>query len=54
MKTIMIEELKQFTPNFIADEYSKEESRNLAPFFTNLERSVYAPLIFSPELIGAL
>ncbi|MEK7557329.1 MAG: FAD-dependent thymidylate synthase, partial [Patescibacteria group bacterium] len=43
-----------FSPLFAPDEYSTEERQRLAPFFTNLDQSVYAPLIFSPEVIGAL
>lgn len=46
--------LEKFAPLFQEDEYSEEEKKNLSPFFTNLDKSVYAPLIFSPELIGAL
>lgn len=50
----MDKNLEQFSPHFIPEKYTEEESRNLAPFFTNLEKPVYVPLIFSPELIGAL
>ena len=46
--------LEKFSPPFRADAYSEEARRNLLPFFTNLDKSVYAPLIFAPELIGAL
>jgi thymidylate synthase ThyX len=46
--------LSAFAPLFKADRYSAEELRNLEPFFTNLNKSVYVPLIFSPEIIGAL
>lgn len=46
--------LEEFAPNFESDPYSKEEADRLKPFFTNLEKSVYSPLIFSPEVIGAL
>lgn len=46
--------LADFAPNFAPDKYTKAEKQNLAPFFTNLDQSVYAPLIFSPEVIGAL
>lgn len=41
-------------PLFVADEFSQEETALLKPFFTNLDQSVYSPLIFSPEVIGAL
>src|SRR3990167_10420158 len=53
---IMAEEhkLDAFAPLFAADSYTAAERGQLAPFFTNLTRSVYAPLIFSPEVIGAL
>lgn len=46
--------LQSFAPPFKPDRYSAEEKANLAPFFTSLNDSVYAPLIFSPEVIGAL
>lgn len=46
--------LSAFAPQFVPDEYSQTERANLTPFFTNLDKSVYVPLIFSPELIGAL
>lgn len=46
--------LKKFAPPFKHDTYSVREKQNLAPFFTNRTDSVYAPLIFSPEVIGAL
>src|SRR3990167_4099741 len=48
------ESIKKFTPPLTADNYSDENRRILAPFFTNLDKSVYVPLIFAPELIGAL
>lgn len=41
-------------PLFQQDLYTEEQKRLLAPFFTNLDQSVYVPLIFAPELIGAL
>lgn len=50
----MSENLEKFAPLFQEDAYSEEDIRNLSPFFTNLDKSVYVPLIFSPELIGAL
>lgn len=43
-----------FSPLFAPDEYTQEEAWRVAPFFTNLNKSVYAALIFSPEVIGAL
>lgn len=46
--------LEDFAPNFAPDKYTKADKQNLSPFFTNLDQSVYAPLIFSPEVIGAL
>ncbi|MEX0649500.1 MAG: FAD-dependent thymidylate synthase [Candidatus Andersenbacteria bacterium] len=51
MKTPSIE---AFEPPFQKDEYSTDEAYRLRPFFTNLEKSVYVPLIFSPEVVGAL
>lgn len=47
-------ELEKFAPHFVPDRYTEEDQWHLRPFFTNLEKSVYVPLIFSPELIGAL
>ncbi|OGZ97223.1 MAG: hypothetical protein A3D41_00240 [Candidatus Sungbacteria bacterium RIFCSPHIGHO2_02_FULL_41_12b] len=46
--------IEKFAPLFQADEYSAEERLLLSPFFTNLDKSVYVPLILAPELIGAL
>jgi len=43
-----------FAPLFQPDIYTENDAWHLAPFFTNLEKSVYVPLIFAPELIGAL
>src|SRR3989344_447409 len=43
-----------FEPPFAPDTYSEEETWRVAPFFTNLNKSVYAALISSPEVIGAL
>ncbi|MEX1112285.1 MAG: FAD-dependent thymidylate synthase [Candidatus Andersenbacteria bacterium] len=51
MKTPSIE---AFEPPFQKDEYSADGAYRLRPFFTNLEKSVYVPLIFSPEVVGAL
>jgi len=46
--------LKNYSPPFQPDTYSGPQKYQLAPFFTNLDQSVYVPLIFSPEVIGAL
>lgn len=46
--------LESFAPPFAPDEYSQDEQWRVAPFFTNLNKSVYAALISSPEVIGAL
>ncbi len=46
--------LEEFAPLFQKDEYTDKEKLRLQPFFTNLDKSVYVPLILSPELIGAL
>ena len=46
--------LENFAPVFSPDPYSDEDTRHLSPFFTNLDKPVYVPLIFAPELIGAL
>lgn len=46
--------LEAFAPPFELDQYGSEDTWRLAPFFSNLQHSVYAPLIFSPEVIGAL
>lgn len=46
--------LDKFAPPYEPDKYSKEEEYRLTPFFTNLEKSVYAPIISAPEVIGAL
>src|SRR3989338_2111681 len=43
-----------FEPPFAPDTYSEEETWRVAPFFTNLNKYVYAALISSPEVIGAL
>ncbi|MBI1833574.1 MAG: FAD-dependent thymidylate synthase [Candidatus Andersenbacteria bacterium] len=43
-----------FAPPFEKDSYSSKDKKNLQLFFTNLDKPVYAPLIFSPEVIGAL
>lgn len=46
--------LESFAPPFDPDLYPPTEHYRIAPFFSNLNRSVYAPMIFSPEIIGAL
>lgn len=46
--------LSKFAPLFAPNDYTPDEQRLLTPFFTNLNQSVYVPLIFAPELIGAL
>ena len=46
--------LEEFAPLFCADAYTEEDRCHIAPFFTNLDKSVYVPLIFAPELVGAL
>lgn len=51
---IFIITMDSFAPPFAPNEYSSNDKRYGAPFFTNMDKSVYAPLIFSPELIGAL
>lgn len=46
--------IEEFAPPFSADNYSEKDRWHLSPFFTNLDKSVYAPLVLAPELIGAL
>ncbi len=43
-----------FAPVFVPDPYTSEEKALIGPFFTNLDRSVYALMIPSAELAGAL
>lgn len=43
-----------FAPLFDPRRYNSKDKRNLKPFFTNLNKSVYVPLIVSPEIVGAL
>ncbi len=50
----MNNELQKFDPPFRPDEYGEKDRYYLAPFFTNLDKPVYVPLIFAPELVGAL
>lgn len=45
---------ERFAPLFMPDTYNSQDTWHLSPFFTNLNKSVYVPLIFSPELVGAL
>lgn len=47
-------QLASYAPPFERDVYTAEEQWLLAPFFTNLDESVYVPLIVAPEVIGAL
>ncbi|MFH1354381.1 MAG: FAD-dependent thymidylate synthase [bacterium] len=47
-------ELAEFAPPFERDSFGWREAEMLSPFFTNLDRSVYVPVVFSPEIIGAL
>ena len=46
--------IESFAPHFVPDEYTSEDRRRIGQFFTNLDQSVYALLIPSPELVGAL
>lgn len=41
-------------PPFAPDDFTGEDQELLAPFFTNLDQPVFAPLIMAPEVIGAL
>lgn len=50
----MDKELQNFAPPFQPDNYQETDRYYLAPFFTNLDKPVYVPLIFAPELVGAL
>lgn len=43
-----------FEPPFEADVFSRDDAWYLKPFFTNLNKSVYSPMISSPEVVGAL
>lgn len=47
--------LEEFAPLFQPDKYSEDDRKNLSPFFTNIDKSVYAftPLL-PPEVAGAL
>lgn len=46
--------LHAFAPLFDPEPYTAEQRHLLQPFFTNLDQSVYVPLVGSPEVIGAL
>ncbi len=46
--------LAQFAPAYQKNQYTAEQRDQIKPFFSNLDQSVYTPLIFSPEVIGAL
>lgn len=46
--------VESFAPPYTPDTYNSDETWRVAPFFTNLDKSVYGALIFSPEVIGAL
>ncbi|MAF80137.1 hypothetical protein CL629_03610 [bacterium] len=48
------ENLEEFAPIFLKNKYQAEEKKYLEPFFTNCDKSVYAPILLPPELIGAL
>ena len=54
MEVMQHHTLEEFAPLFWRDPYTAEDKWHLGPFFTNLDKSVYVPLIFSPELVGAL
>ncbi|MCL5435872.1 MAG: hypothetical protein M1275_02225, partial [Patescibacteria group bacterium] len=47
-------DIQNFAPPFSKDAYTSEEQRVLRPFFSNLDQNAYVPMIFSPELVGAL
>lgn len=53
-KVSVMRPIKDFAPPFSADNYSEKDRWHLSPFFTNLDKSVYVPLVLAPELIGAL
>lgn len=46
--------LERFAPLFAPDDFTATERELLQCFFTNLDQSVYVPLIAAPEVIGAL
>lgn len=47
-------ELEKFTPVFEELELSEEDKKLVEPFFTNLDKSVFAVTFLPPEVIGAL
>ncbi len=47
-------ELKKFAPLFEKLELSEKDRYSLQPFFTNLDKSVFAVTFLPPEVIGAL
>lgn len=47
-------DIQKFAPPFAPDEYNAQEQRVLKPFFSSLASNAYVPMIFSPELVGAL
>ena len=50
----MEKELTQFSPPFERELWNTKDQIHLEPFVTNTDESVYATLIFFPEIIGAL
>ncbi len=46
--------LADYAPVFERDQYTDLERAQLRHFFTNLDKPVYAPMILSPEVTGAL
>ena len=54
INTMQHHTLEEFAPLFQSDAYTQEDTWHVSPFFTNLDKSVYVPLIFAPELVGAL
>jgi thymidylate synthase ThyX len=46
--------IEEFAPLFAPIEWSAEDRLLNIPFFTNLDQSVYAPIILLPEPVGAL
>jgi len=47
-------DLEKFSPNFELLKLTDEEKSLVSPFFTNLDRSVFAVTFLPPEVIGAL
>ena len=47
-------ELEKFAPVFENLGFTSEDQRLVSPFFTNLDKSVYAITFLPPEIIGAL